>query len=142
MELPLKREITELNQLAEVCAELSNIFEPGDTLALSGNLGSGKTTFVIYLCGNWGIENVDSPSFALVNEYDGLRKVYHFDFYRIEKETELYDMGFHEYMNDPEAIKIIEWAEMYPKMLPRSRYELKFSYNVDDKRYLEITKYE
>ncbi len=142
MEFPFKKEISTLLELKELCEQISKIIEPGDTLALIGNLGTGKTTFTKYLCANWSIEEVDSPSFSLVNEYYGDRNVFHFDFYRIEKEEELYDLGFYEYINDTETIKIIEWADMFPDMLPAKRYEIHLTLQESGTRLIEIDKYE
>ncbi len=107
------------NFLAE---EFSKILKTGDVVCLSGNLGSGKTFFVNAICKAFNIDFVTSPTFAIVNEYGENPKIYHFDFYRIESEIELYDLGFEDYLNDSSAIVFIEWADLYTGILPKKRF--------------------
>ena len=86
----------------------------------SGNLGSGKTTFIKYLCKVLGVEEqVTSPTFALVNEYQGANKlkIYHFDFYRIKNIQEAYDMGYEEYFYSGKYC-FIEWPELIKELVP------------------------
>ncbi len=86
----------------------------------SGNLGSGKTTFIKYLCKVLGVEEqVTSPTFALVNEYNGANKlkVFHFDFYRIKNIQEAYDMGYEEYFYSGNYC-FIEWPELIKELVP------------------------
>lgn len=97
--------------------EFAKSLVPGDIIALYGDLGSGKTEFVKGICDYFQVEEiVTSPTFTIVNKYtstldDSLLYIYHIDLYRIEKETELVEIGFSEYLNDANAITIIEWAE-------------------------------
>jgi len=90
---------------------------PGDKIALYGDLGSGKTEFVKGICDYFKVEEiVTSPTFTIINKYtattsDEPLNIYHIDLYRIEKEKELIEIGFSEYLNDNNAITIIEWAE-------------------------------
>ena len=99
--------------------------KPGDIVSLDGDLGAGKTVFAKGLCEGLGVTDVvSSPTYTLVNEYDGRDgKVYHFDVYRIGDEEELYDIGFTEYL-DSGAISVIEWGsyargilEQYPGVI-------------------------
>ena len=69
-------------------------------------------------------QDVNSPSFSIVNEYSGNNKVYHFDFYRLKKIEELYDIGFEEYLNDEDAIIFIEWGNLMNEALPRNYLEI------------------
>lgn len=89
-------------------------------IAFYGAMGAGKTTFVTALCQELGVaDKVNSPTFTLVNEYcaaDG-RPVYHFDFYRIKRLEEAYDMGFEEYLQAP-GLCLIEWPELVEELLP------------------------
>lgn len=118
---------------------LTEIFQEGDVIALNGELGSGKTFFVKSFCRNLGIENVSSPSFAIVNEYKGKKKIYHFDFYRIKKITELYDLGFEDYLKE-NAIVFIEWAELWKEILPNHYYEMNFKFVDENSRLITINK--
>ncbi|WP_460880786.1 tRNA (adenosine(37)-N6)-threonylcarbamoyltransferase complex ATPase subunit type 1 TsaE [Pontibacter rugosus] len=98
--------------LAEAANEPVILFE--------GAMGAGKTTLIKELCRQLGVqENVSSPTFALVNEYEGeARKlIYHFDFYRINEEREALDIGVLEYL-DSGNLCLIEWPSMIPNLLP------------------------
>ena len=121
---------------------LSKEILPGTVIALCGNLGSGKTFFVKKFCEKRGIFNVTSPSFAIVNVYNGGIKVNHFDFYRINSVGELHEIGFYDYINDSDAITFIEWADMFPSILPKVHYEIEFILNEDYSRNITVKKYE
>ncbi len=88
-----------------------------DIVAIHGDLGSGKTEFVKGICEFFKVEEiVTSPTFTIVNKYNGIKDqgqitIYHIDLYRIEKDSELLEIGFEEYLNDSSAISLIEWAE-------------------------------
>ena len=125
----------------EIADEFSKILRAGDVIALIGDLGSGKTFFVKAVCSNLNIEDVSSPSFAIVNEYNGNYKVNHFDFYRIKKIEELYDIGFTEYLNDEEAITFIEWADMFSELLPRKYYRIQIELKDNSERIITIEKH-
>ena len=93
---------------------------------LSGDLGAGKTTFVKAFCKVIGIpDEVSSPTFAIVNEYRNSNKVYHFDLYRIERQEELYEIGFEEYLDD-DAYIFIEWPELAMPFIDSPYLDLKF----------------
>ena len=84
----------------------------GTVLCLEGDLGAGKTLFVQSLAHTLGVEGeVTSPTFNLMNVYEGICPIYHFDLYRLETEEELEDIGFYEYTEDPEGIVVIEWSD-------------------------------
>ncbi|HXB10342.1 MAG TPA: tRNA (adenosine(37)-N6)-threonylcarbamoyltransferase complex ATPase subunit type 1 TsaE [Bacteroidia bacterium] len=105
----------------------------------SGNLGSGKTTFIKYLCKVLGVkEQVTSPTFALVNEYlcANKLKIYHFDFYRIKNIQEAYDMGYEEYFYSGNYC-FIEWPELIKELVPKDSVNI--SIEVDDgKREIKL----
>jgi tRNA threonylcarbamoyladenosine biosynthesis protein TsaE len=129
------------NDTGIIAKEFANILAKGDIIFLNGDLGTGKTFFVKSACAEYGIQNVSSPSFAIVNEYSGSKKIIHLDFYRIRKAKELLDIGFNDYLTD-DAIVFIEWAELYPEILPHKYYNVKFEYTNDLSRNIIITKHE
>jgi tRNA threonylcarbamoyladenosine biosynthesis protein TsaE len=95
--------------------------KPGSVLALTGNLGAGKTTFVKGVAGGLGLKNPDdvkSPTFTLLHVYQAAVPVYHFDLYRLEKIEDLEAIGFEEFVNDSRAVTCIEWAEKAGALLP------------------------
>jgi tRNA threonylcarbamoyladenosine biosynthesis protein TsaE len=116
--------------------------ESGNVIVLNGQLGSGKTFIVKKISEYYNISNTSSPTFAIVNEYFGDRKIYHFDFYRINSINELHDIGFEDYISDSEAITFIEWGELFPEILPHSRYEISIEFFDEDSRKIVIRKYE
>lgn len=142
MKLPFSRNIKNEEDTIEVAAEFSKILQNGEIVTLIGNLGAGKTFFVKHLCKNFNIHNVSSPSFAIVNEYLGDRKVYHFDFYRLEKLDELYDIGFDEYLADSSANILIEWADLMPDIIPKDIIEIEIREFENNVRKIEIKRYE
>ena len=106
--------VKEEHQLEQIAQELLTDFKNNRVFTFSGNLGSGKTTFIKYLCKVLGVAgHVSSPTFALVNEYVGANGliIYHFDFYRVKNEGEAYDIGFEEYLYSG-GYCFIEWPEM------------------------------
>ncbi len=88
--------------------------------AFYGKMGAGKTTFIKSICEQMGVkEAINSPTFAIVNEYEDRNSatIYHFDFYRIKNIAEVYDMGYEEYFED-NAYCFIEWPELIEELLP------------------------
>jgi len=120
-----------MNKLEARCNTLSDLSSTahqllkfrGDTrlITFSGEMGSGKTTFIREICRQMGVgEKVSSPTFSLVNEYrDGKgQPVYHFDFYRIKNENEAVDIGCEEYFYSG-YICLVEWPEKILNLLPK-----------------------
>ena len=110
----------------------------GDVLALSGDLGAGKTHFVKGLVAGVGAHTaVTSPTFTLIHEYLGGRlPIYHFDFYRLEDEDEALKIGLDEYL-DGDGVCVIEWAEKFPALLPPHTRWLRFTHRADGTREIE-----
>ena len=81
---------------------------------------------------------VNSPSFAIVNEYKNSFKFYHIDFYRLKSIKELFNIGFDDYLNDKDAIVFIEWGNLFPEVLPHKRIEINFKMNSDNSREIRI----
>jgi tRNA threonylcarbamoyladenosine biosynthesis protein TsaE len=133
-----EKEIFTEQDTIDFASEFSKQLNGGEVVVLNGNLGAGKTFFIKAVIRNFNVEEGSSPTFALVNEYYGNKKFYHFDFYRIEREEELYDIGIDEYLSDPEAIKFIEWGNLFPGVLPEKRIEVEIILKDDNKREIII----
>ena len=104
--------------------EVASRLDRGDTVGFFGNLGSGKTCMIQGICAGLNVSGgATSPSFVLMNEYEGLDSggkplpVFHFDLYRLQQETEVEDLGWDDYVGD-EGICLIEWADRAGEMLP------------------------
>ncbi|HOP49251.1 MAG TPA: tRNA (adenosine(37)-N6)-threonylcarbamoyltransferase complex ATPase subunit type 1 TsaE [Ignavibacteriales bacterium] len=110
-------------------------------IKLNGNLGAGKTTFVKELIQLNSTTEATSPTFAIVNEYEGKIKINHFDFYRINEIEELYDLGFEEYISQDNSITLIEWAELFNEVIPSDAWEINIEYNDNNSRNY-IVRYE
>lgn len=99
-------------------------------ISLYGDLGGGKTTFVKGIAKGLGIKkNITSPTFNLIKEYK-IEDLYlfHFDLYRLKKETEVLNLGFNEYLQMPKSISVIEWADKIESILPFKRLIIKFKF--------------
>ena len=110
-------------------------------VALSGDLGAGKTTFSKGVARGLGIkENITSPTFTILNEYQGKEQLFHFDLYRLADTEEFYAMGFEEFfdLTTLKGITLVEWAENCPGILPERRYQITISKQGDNKRLIEI----
>jgi tRNA threonylcarbamoyladenosine biosynthesis protein TsaE len=98
--------------------KIGELLEPGQIILLSGELGAGKTILVQGICNGLGVdEDVTSPTYTLINEYEGELTVYHMDLYRLEDEEDLYDVGVEDYL-DTEGIVLIEWPDLVYDLLP------------------------
>ena len=105
---------------------------PGSIVALFGDLGSGKTRIVQGICLQLEVsEEVTSPTFTIINEYKGTLPVYHFDFYRINNESEIWQLGYEEYLFS-DGVSLIEWADKMTNLLPDNciKIYLKSSFHV------------
>ncbi len=142
MEFPFTILIESENETSDFAKKLTEVIKLGDIICLNGNLGAGKTFLIKEFCKYLNIQNVSSPSFAIVNEYNGTKKIYHFDFYRIKKIEELFDIGFEEYLLYRDVIIFIEWANLFPEILPKKRIEFNIEILKDNKRKFILTKYE
>jgi len=119
--------------------ELGSFMLAGDTIALSGELGAGKTTFVKALARGFGVlaDEVNSPSYTLVNEYYGRLPMYHFDLYRLEGADDVNDLGFDEYM-EGDGLAVVEWADLAPQILPPEYLEIKIMITGEESRTFEL----
>ena len=139
MDFPLQRIVSSEEETRILAEELSKHLTDRMVVLLNGELGTGKTFFIKAVCNFLGVDSVSSPSFAIVNEYRNNRKIIHFDFYRIKREAELYDIGFDEYLTD-DAIIFIEWANMFPDILPKQNLQIDLEFINNTSRNITIRK--
>ena len=101
--------------------KLASSLEPGDIVALIGDLGTGKTTLTKYIAKGLGVtENIDSPTFNIVKEHkSGIIPLFHFDVYRLSSGDELLDIGADEYFYS-DGVCIIEWADIVADVVPET----------------------
>ena len=110
--------IENLDNIRAAAHEFIQNMGDAHVFAFYGKMGAGKTTFVKAICEELGVEDViTSPTFAIINEYEGDETIYHFDFYRIKKLEEVYDMGYEDYFYSG-ALCFIEWPELIEEILP------------------------
>lgn len=113
-----------INSLADINEAAKQFIENmggGKVFAFYGKMGAGKTTFIKAICEELGVDDViTSPTFAIVNEYQSATtgdSIYHFDFYRIKKLEEVYDMGYEDYFYSG-SLCFLEWPELIDDLLP------------------------
>ena len=136
--------IQSLESIHEAAREFIAAMGDNTVFALYGKMGAGKTTFVKALCEELGVTDViTSPTFAIVNEYrsdETGELIYHFDFYRIKKLSEVYDMGYEDYFYSG-ALCFIEWPELVEELLPGNAVKVTIEeLNVIAGAYPEIPK--
>jgi tRNA threonylcarbamoyladenosine biosynthesis protein TsaE len=120
-------------------AQLAGALRPGTVIALIGDLGSGKTCLTQGICVGLEVNDyVTSPTFTLINEYQGRLPVYHFDFYRIDVSAEVTDLGIDEYFYG-HGVCIIEWAEKIQAYLPDERIEIRIQRRDATEREIQMT---
>ena len=133
-------EIPSLDKISEAAAQFVAKMGNGKVYVFYGNMGAGKTTFIKAVCEQLGVTDViNSPTFAIVNEYeDGNGEpIYHFDFYRINKEEEAYDFGYEDYFYSGNVC-FIEWPEMVKNLIPEDAIEVHIKENEDGTRTVNV----
>ena len=113
-------EINNLEELSKVSELLIDWRDYSNIVAFYGNMGAGKTTLIKNLCAKLGVQDeVNSPTFALVNEYqtENLDSVFHFDFYRIKSLEEVFDIGYEDYFYGGNLC-LLEWPELIDPLMP------------------------
>ncbi len=132
--------IESIDTIGIAAQQFINNIGQGRIIAFYGSMGAGKTTFIKALCQQLGVEDViTSPTFAIVNEYtDGKgNPIYHFDFYRIKRIEEVYDMGYEDYFYSGNLC-LLEWPELIEDILPDDAIRVKISVDNDGCRLLEF----
>lgn len=127
--------IEDLEHIHEAAREFITKMDNHKVFAFYGSMGAGKTTFTKAICEELGVEDViTSPTFAIINEYSGRDgTIFHFDFYRIKKLEEVYDMGYEDYFYSG-ALCFIEWPELVEDVLPDDAVKVTIIENSDGTR--------
>jgi tRNA threonylcarbamoyladenosine biosynthesis protein TsaE len=130
-----------IENISEIACSVINHSGDEKIFLFYGDIGAGKTTFIKSLCECLGSkENVTSPTFSIVNEYQGTAaKIYHFDFYRLKKQDEALDMGYEEYFYSGNYC-LIEWPEKIAGLLPEHYIRVDIQVLDGEKRQLTFTK--
>jgi tRNA threonylcarbamoyladenosine biosynthesis protein TsaE len=134
-----ERHITDSEEATRtVAAHFSHMLLGGDVVALTGELGAGKTVFVKGILSARGVkEHVTSPTFILINEYNGTVPLYHIDLYRLDNEEDIYSIGLDEYLFS-EGICLIEWAEKITTLLPANAIHVTIRHLGSNRRGIDI----
>ena len=133
--------IKDLDHIEEAAREFIGQMGDDTVFAFYGKMGAGKTTFIKALCKLLGVEDeVNSPTFAIINEYRSettAELIYHFDFYRIKKLEEVYDLGYEDYFYSG-ALCFIEWPELIEELLPLDAKKVTITENSDGTRTITL----
>ena len=126
------------SETRRIARTFAKTLQPGDVVALYGELGSGKTQFVKGVCEAFGVAaHVTSPTFVLQNRYEGTAAdgrpilLYHFDLYRLRTAEEIYDLGYEEFLFG-DGICLVEWAERLGPLLPQSRFDVTLDLGLEE----------
>lgn len=133
-----------INSLADINEAAKQFIENmgnGKVFAFYGKMGAGKTTFIKAICEELGVDDViTSPTFAIVNEYQSATtgdSIYHFDFYRIKKLEEVYDMGYEDYFYSG-SLCFLEWPELIDDLLPEDATKVTIEATDDGERVVKF----
>ena len=137
--------ISNLDNIREAARQFIENIGDHRVFAFYGKMGAGKTTFIKAICEELGVEDViTSPTFAIVNEYTSHASlltphdsIFHFDFYRIKKLEEVYDMGFEDYSYSG-SLCFIEWPELIEEVLPDDAVKVTIEENADGTRSVKL----
>ena len=132
-------EINSLSDLDLVAEQIITSLDGRDVVLFRGGMGAGKTTLISRIVALLGAEDtVTSPTFAIVNQYEGdSRRIYHFDFYRIERIEEVFDFGYEEYFYSGDLC-LVEWPEKIEALIPEDVMVVRITAGDDQERIFEI----
>ena len=132
-------EIDSLSELPRVAEAVIEALDGRSMVLLRGGMGAGKTTLVSRIAALLGAEDaVTSPTFALVNQYEGQEcRIYHFDFYRIDSIEEVFDLGYEEYFYSGDLC-LVEWPEKIEPLIPDDAMVVRITAGDDEQRIFEI----
>ena len=138
-------EVYSVGETTQLGIKLGKLLKAGDIVCLTGDLGTGKTHITKGIAKGLGInDNITSPTFTIVNEYDGKElKLNHFDVYRVSDPDEIYAIGFDDYIFS-DAVSVIEWANYIEEILPKDLLHIKIKKDLakgDDYRKIILTPY-
>ena len=137
----MKISIKSLDSIHEAAREFIKNMGTGHVFAFYGKMGAGKTTFIKAVCEELGVDDViTSPTFAIVNDSTSSKDdshIFHFDFYRIKKLEEVYDMGYEDYFYSG-SLCFIEWPELIEDILPGDAVKVTVTQNEDGGRVVEF----
>lgn len=136
----LEIKIKSLDGIADAARQFVDAMGENKVFAMFGPMGVGKTTFVKAVCEILGVEDtITSPTFAIVNEYRANTggQIFHFDFYRIRKVEEVYDMGYEDYVYSG-AVCFLEWPELIEELLPEDAVRVTLSEEEDGTRTITL----
>ena len=136
----LEIKINSLDGIADAARQFVDVMGENKVFAMFGPMGVGKTTFIKAVCEVLGVQDtITSPTFAIVNEYrtDSGEQIFHFDFYRIRKVEEAYDMGYEDYIYSG-AICFLEWPELIEELLPDDAVRVTLTEEEDGTRTITI----
>lgn len=131
--------INRIEEIGPAAKEFIRAMGDHTVFAFYGKMGVGKTTFIKAVCEALGVEDIiTSPTFAIINEYrsDSGELIYHFDFYRIKKIEEVYDMGYEDYFYSG-ALCFIEWPELVEELLPEETVKISMEEQSDGSRIVK-----
>ncbi|MDU2353429.1 MAG: tRNA (adenosine(37)-N6)-threonylcarbamoyltransferase complex ATPase subunit type 1 TsaE [Anaerococcus sp.] len=132
--------INGLSEMKKFANKLASGLREGDVLNLIGEMSAGKTTLTGFISQYFSIENSSSPTFAIVNIYEGDIKIYHLDLYRFDDQDEILDIDYETYFYPDGGLTILEWAENVSDYLPEDMINIEIRKVSENKR--EITIYE
>ena len=131
--------IKDIESIGTAARQFVNEIGSHKVFAFYGTMGAGKTTFIKAVCEVLGVKDViTSPTFAIVNEYESDNgPIFHFDFYRIKKLEEVYDMGYEDYFYSG-SLCLIEWPELIEELLPEDAVKVSITEQEDGSRKVEF----
>lgn len=127
----MKLTVENLKDTEKIGQIISRCLEKGTVICLDGDLGVGKTVLTQFIAGEFGVkEYITSPTFTIIKEYKGILPFYHMDVYRIDREDDMYDLGYDEYIYS-EGVTVIEWSHKIKGILPDERINIEIQ-RLDD----------